>query len=391
MKILYILSSTTPFGGASKSFLTLIRFMKQTGVTPMVVVPDTEGLCAELKESDIAYHVAFFRWGVYPPLETLKDKILFIPRLFGRIYANWIGTHQIYHIAHSFKPDLIHTNVSVIDVGYRASRKLHIPHVWHVREYGDLDFHLHYMPTRRRFIQAIHHPGSYSICITNALAAYNGLSDFLQSRVIYNGIVPTAKNAPENTSLEREPYFLFAGHIEPAKGVFEMIRAYYSCVNKMNIRHSLWIAGKVTDSEYSNKIQAFIKQSHLEKDVVFLGELSNLPEYMQKAKAVIIPSLSEAFGRVMPEAMYNNALVIAYDNAGSKEQLDNGLLLTGEEIGLRYTTENELSRIMLHVANEGLQPFKEMVTRAQHTVCKLYSNDQYTEKVLSFYKFILQQ
>ena len=112
---------------------------------------------------------------------------------------------------------------------------------------------------------------------------------------------------------------------------------------------------------------------------------------MQKAKAVIIPSLSEAFGRVMPEAMYNNALVIAYDNAGSKEQLDNGLLLTGEEIGLRYTTENELSRIMLHVANEGLQPFKEMITRAQHTVCKLYSNDQYTEKVLSFYKFILQQ
>jgi len=391
MKILYILSSTTPFGGASKSFLTLIRFMKQTGVTPMVVVPDTEGLCAELKESDIAYHVAFFRWGVYPPLETLKDKILFIPRLFGRIYANWIGTRQVCAIARTFKPDIIHTNVSVITVGYRAAQKLHIPHVWHIREYGDLDFHLRYMPTRRQFIHALHRPGSYSICITNALASYNGLSDFLQSRIIYNGIVPTTKNAPRNISWERDPYFLFAGHIESAKGVKEMIRAYASCVNKMSIRHSLWIAGKVTNPEYFNEIQAFIKQSHLEKDIVFMGELSNLPEYMQKAKAVIIPSLSEAFGRVMPEAMYNNALVIAYDNAGSKEQLDNGLRLTGEEIGLRYTTEDELSRIMLHVANDGLQPYSEMIARAHRTVCELYSKERYTEKVLSFYKFILQQ
>ena len=112
---------------------------------------------------------------------------------------------------------------------------------------------------------------------------------------------------------------------------------------------------------------------------------------MQKAKAVIIPSHSEAFGRVMPEAMYNNTLVVAHNTAGSKEQLDNGLQLTGKETGLRYDSEEELSRLMLDIANEGLHPYADMIARAQQTVCELYSNEKYTENLLSFYKYILQQ
>ena len=391
MKILYVISSTTPFGGASKSFLTLVRYMQRMGVTPLVIVPDENGLCADLKESGIEYRVAFFRWGVSPPVDTVKDKLLFIPRIFGRLYANWKGTRQVCSIARTFEPDIIHTNVSVINIGYRAARKLHIPHVWHLREYGDLDFHWHYLPSRRHFIHALHKSGSYSICITHALAAYNGLLNSAQSRVIYNGIVPSVESAPQNTSLEREPFFLFAGHIEPAKGVYEMIRAYAACVNQMSTRHSLWIAGKVTVPDYFCEIQKLIREAHLENDIVFLGELSNLSEYMQKAKSVIIPSHSEAFGRVMPEAMYNNALVIAHDKAGSKEQLDNGLQLTGKEIGLRYADEEELSRLMLQVAKEGLHPYADMIARAQRTVCELYSNDQYTKNVLSFYKYIVQQ
>ena len=391
MKILYILSSTTPYGGASKSFLTLVRYMHHMGVTPLIVVPDGQGLCADLEKEGIAYRVAFFRWGVYPPTDTWKDKLLFIPRLFGRIYANWLGTRQVCSIARTFKPDIIHTNVSVINIGYRAARKMHIPHVWHIREYGNLDFHLHYFPTRRRFVQLLHQTGSYSICITHALAEYNELSDSSQSRVIYNGIVPSVTPASPGTSAERESFFLFAGHIEPAKGVYEMIRAYASCVHQMKIRHSLLIAGKATTPDYLSDIREFIKQSHLEKDIVFLGEISNIAEYMQKAKAVIIPSRSEAFGRVMPEAMYNNTLVVAHNTAGSKEQLDNGLQLTGKETGLRYDSEEELSQLMLDIANEGLHPYADMIARAQRTVCELYSNEKYTENMLSFYKYILQQ
>ena len=43
MNILYILHSTYPLGGASKSFLTLIKGVQEQGHTPIVVAPDADG------------------------------------------------------------------------------------------------------------------------------------------------------------------------------------------------------------------------------------------------------------------------------------------------------------------------------------------------------------
>ena len=50
MNILYILHSTYPLGGASKSFLTLIKGVQEQGHTPIVVAPDKEGVAITLQQ-----------------------------------------------------------------------------------------------------------------------------------------------------------------------------------------------------------------------------------------------------------------------------------------------------------------------------------------------------
>ncbi len=357
----------------------------------MVIVPDNKGLCSELEKEGIAYRVVFYRYSIYPPLRTMKDKLLFVPRLFGRIYANCIGTRQICTIANEFKPDIIHTNVSVITIGLHAAKKLHIPHVWHIREYGDRDFDMHYYPTRRHHIRALHRPDSYSICITCDLAEYNELTHWPASKVIYNGIIPSSTALPSPERENKESFFLYAGRIEPAKGIYELIEAYLDAFPHMQEKHRLLLAGKIADTTYYRQIQHVIDLSGLQQEIVFLGEINNPDDYMRRTKAVIVPSISEGFGRIMPEAMINGALVIARDNAGSKEQLDNGLRLTGDEIGLRYTTRNELSMLLQQVADSGLAPYADMIARAHHTVCTLYTNEKYAQNILDFYKQILKQ
>ena len=66
---------------------------------------------------------------------------------------------------------------------------------------------------------------------------------------------------------------------------------------------------------------------------------------MRQAKAIIIPSHNEGFGRCMPEAMFNGCLCIGHDTGGTKEQMDNGTEATGEDIALRYQTEDQLTDI----------------------------------------------
>ena len=147
LKVLYILSSTSIHGGASKSFMVMLDRLRILGVEAFVVLPNTEGLYQELKAQGVSVRAYTYRMAVYPPCNDVKDFLLWLPRLCGRLIVNHQATRQVEQLCKQIHPDIIHTNVSVIDIGYRAAQHLRIPHVWHIREYGDLDFHLYHYPT----------------------------------------------------------------------------------------------------------------------------------------------------------------------------------------------------------------------------------------------------
>ena len=389
MRIIYILSSTTPFGGASKSFLNLMACFVKMDVTPLVITPDNNGLCTQLDELGIPHRSLFYRYGTYPQIETKKDRLLFIPRLCGRVFANIIGTIQLYKIAKKFGPDIIHTNVSIITIGYRVARILHIPHIWHIREFVDKGLNMRFYPTQNCHLRALLKPLSYSICITNDIAKYLHLDGCPQSRVIYNGIITSGMQEEALSNDKRENVFFYAGHIEPIKGVMEMIVAFGRSIGFMKERHQLVLAGKLTNPNYYEQVKSKIAEMHIENDVRFLGEISNVQDWMRKSKAVVIPTICEGFGRVMPEAMSVGALVIAHNTAGSKEQLDNGKELTGNEIGLRYNNANELTDCFISVANNDMTQYDPMRIYAKKTINHYYTIEQYSMNVYAFYKDIL--
>lgn len=386
MRVIYILSPTKPFGGAARSLLNTITLLKQASVEALVVMPDKGEMCSRLDELGVEYKVLDYRFGVYPPVQSFSDWILFLPRLIGRIALNHRAAREVCAIARLFKPDLIHTNVGVVTVGYIAARRLHLPHVWHIREYGDHSYNFRFYPSNEAHLRALQQ--SYTICISRDLARYNGLEGNERSRVIYNGVVP-AKEEADNTATKRENSFLFIGRIERGKGIKEMLEAFVRSLSAMQTKHRLLLAGSVTDRQYFDELTQIITQAQAGKEIVFLGEIGRPEEYIRKAKAVIVPTQYEGFGRVMPEAMCLGTPVIAYNNAGSKEQMDNGVRLTGQKIALSYTTADELVERLVEVADNGLQLLLPMIARARQTVSTLYTNEQNAQQVLAFYNDIL--
>ena len=175
MKVLYILSGTTKYGGATKAFMNLLNGVIKDGITPIVFCPDNKGIYEDLISMGIKVEFSNFRFSAWPERDSFVDILLWIPRFFHHTFITLIAYYKLLFFTKREKPDIIHSNVSVIDIGYRVAKKLGIKHIWHIREYGDLiiDFY----PSYKNFISKVNSSYNFSIVITNGIQLHHKLPD----------------------------------------------------------------------------------------------------------------------------------------------------------------------------------------------------------------------
>ena len=394
MKILFILHSGGANEGSGKAFCRFLPLLIDRGVEPLVIVPTREGgLYDILSQSNVAvvttkYH---YRFSVFPPSSTWRDRLLFLPRLCGRWVVNTYSLIQLLCIAKNFRPDAIHTNTSVCAIGYQVSRLLHIKHIWHIREYGALDFNNYYYPSRQWQLSRYRKNNSYTLCITKDIQRYNLLEHDITSRVVYDGVLP------QNTIVykpQKQPHLLFVGYLSEGKGLLRLFEAYAVYKQRCPRPLPLWLAGKSSSELFMNRLDVFIKDHNLSNDLCFLGLRQDVLQLYSDATALIVPSLSEGFGFITAEAMFSGCLVVGHDVAGTKEQFDNGVELIGEEIALRYTQQEQLVQHLLDITDAVEKGtftahYEPMILRAQQVVQQLYTSERNAEQIYQFYQDIL--
>lgn len=388
MKVLYITHTTSLTDGSTKSFLNLIEGLQIKGIIPLVVCPNKEGLYKYLQHKNIDVVYVKYRFNMFPTYKSLKDFLLFIPRILATLVFNILALFTLYFkVLKDVKPDIIHTNVSVINIGYYISRIFKIKHVWHIREYQDVDFGIKTIPSKSQFSDMLNRHNDNCICITADIKKSFNLEGS-NTHVIYNGI-KSSKDLIFDS--QKENYFLFTGRVEKAKGLYHVVKAYISFIENNNATPcKLQIAGKIVDPEYYTKIISLIKAHSAMESIVFLGEVENVDYLMQKAKALIVGSLCEGFGRITSEAMFNGCLVIGNNTGGTKEQFDNGLISSGKEIGLRYHNEAELTQELTNIFKNGIQSYYPMILRSQRVVSELYSTQSNISHVYRLYLNVLE-
>ncbi len=390
MKVLYIVPSTNTSYGSTKSFLTLLDGLSRKGIEPHIVTPDRDDLYGVLQSRGYNVLSLRYRLSTYPDFATLRDKILFLPRLVARRIIERSAVRSIVDYCQRNDIQLIHTNVGLLTCGYTAARRLHLPHIFHIREYADIDFGYRHYPSRRVFYNRLNAPGNYTICITRGIQEYHRLQP-PASRVIYNGIQTDLSPFTPHPSPLTSRYLLFAGRIEPSKGAMQVIEAFDACCQQITASDvQLKIAGDIENAAYYNQLQTYVAEHHLQNRVQFLGNRTDLAQLMQSALATIVASAFEGFGRCLPEAMLAGCLTIGRNTTGTKEQYDNGLSRCGQEIGLRYETTSQLANLMQQVIEAPADAFDSMKECARATVLQLYSTQTYVDSVYDFYQEILK-
>lgn len=374
MKILFIASGGHLYGD-NKSLLQTLIAMKDY-IEPLVCIVQ-EGLMAEeLKINNIRY--VKIRNTMCPHRLKLGETRYFyrLSRFPFYFIRSVITYSQILKYVKVFHPDIIHSNNGFIYAGCIVSKKMKIPHVWHLREYIDKD-HGMKVPRLRYFKNNIER--SYCIAVSKGVFKHWSLKE-KKDVVIYDGIF--ARNELLPYSLHKGNYFLFSGRLIETKGVKELVKIFIEfskCTSS-----SLLIAGE-GDDDYVKSIKDMVANANLENRIIFMGFVKDIRDLMANAKALIVPSYFEAQGRITAEALLLGCFVIGKNTGGTKE------LLEINNSGILYDTEEELMSALKRVdamnecylANLNI---KAKENSMQNFLCEVNAKNMY-----DFYKSVINK
>ena len=371
--VLYICGSG--FSGAEKSLLDLITSVADY-VNPIVLVPSIgetfevftnrgiHCICHRYSDSWIPFGhwIKFF---VFPwRLKTIKYFRYDIPCVY---FVKGITANQ--HV------DLIHTNYSLTAFGTLLSRRVNLPHVWHVREY-----------LIRPYIKGRIFMGRFWLrkMINNASArivSSTPCSDFWQLKKDNTYMINDAVRRVKECCYikEKQKYVLFCSSIvRESKGIFTAIHAYsLSGLNALGIR--LRVVGKKT-CEIEKQISSMVSEYKCADMVDFIPEQKNVKPLFANAMAYINPSVSEGMGRTTAEAMFYGCPVVARASGGTLDLIKHG------ETGWLFNTEKECAELLNLVCSTSQE---QIILRAQEFAKQNLSIENYGDKIMEVYHKVL--
>lgn len=229
------------------------------------------------------------------------------------------------------KVGVIYSNSSAESYGFLLSKFLGIKHVWHVREFGYLDYGLrHFLGDRfKRFLLG---RTSLVIAISRAIESYVKTEN---CKLIYNGVVNSNDIATVKSLRFCETGIRLGvvGLISHAKNQLIAIEAIKR-LRRKGYLVSLDVWGDVGDVSYKKELDVFIAENRLESFVNFNGFETNKDHIYSSMDILVMSSPYEAFGRVTIEAMSRGIVVVGNNTGGTVELIEDnksGLLYSGVE------------------------------------------------------------
>jgi glycosyltransferase involved in cell wall biosynthesis len=326
------LTHYTELYGANLSLLGLIDGLRRFGHSCAVICPEHGDLLDALASRGVAAAVLPFAWWLNPrPTARGAAK---------RFLANLRRLPKLVEQITEWKSDLVYSNSSVFCVGALAAARLGLPHVWHIREFGDRDYDLVPDAGRNIFRRALL-TADATIFVSQALKqAILGARTAQSAHVIYNGVASEAvfderRRKAQALHRRRRPFtFVLVGRFRESKGQHIAIKAFAQVTKGHKDVRLLLVggAGLTGDQSYLAMCRQRVQALRLADRIEFWGYIRDVERAYLAADAALMCSRNEAMGRVTVEAMSACRPVIGFESGGTPELIENdrtGLLYRG--------------------------------------------------------------
>lgn len=322
MKVLLVTHDANFSGGANRSLFTNIQVLRnEYGVDFLVLLPSKNGaLNKKLDEISVKWiYTKYF--GVVSGLRHDGKDILRVLKIHIGYYLEKIKARIIANKVKDENIDLVYTNTRLPMIGANIAKMLGVPHISHVREFGTVepmwghwDFKTMYNNCNKIILisnalqgQFLEHVPSEKLIVSQ-----NGI-DYPSTTFRYNDLSNDVLN------------IIVVGRLVPDKAQEEAILAVnYIIKNKLIkkkvILHIVGSSPKRTHIEwYEEKIRKLVNDLQLDDNVIFHGEVSDMPKIRSGMDIEIMCAICETFGRVTVEAMRSGLMVIGSNTGGTLE------------------------------------------------------------------------
>ena len=136
--ILFITHDTSLFG-ANQSLINMISSLKSENVILKIVFPERGPICELFDDLGIEYLIVKYKNEAIDAGKGIIVNFFNFLRLINKFFLNTIALKQLQKIVRLHEITIVHSNSSVVGIGYELAKLENIRHVWHLREYIDLD------------------------------------------------------------------------------------------------------------------------------------------------------------------------------------------------------------------------------------------------------------
>jgi glycosyltransferase involved in cell wall biosynthesis len=275
-----------------------------------VILPHEGTMCNALKIRSVPYSlIPQYNW-IGTKFNSIRERLKYFIR-------TKVALQKTVSLIRKYKPVFLFTNTQAPFVGAKAAFIAKCQHVWWIHEFGEEDFGFSIgLGHRKSAYELIQKWSILIICNSYAVAEkFRYLMPQANIKVNYQ---PVSWN-PVSRRISTKGKYLMFGQLTPAKGHLEVIEAMRQCLISGKKISSLYIIGPCHDKEYLKNLIHSIEEAGLKEwitiDVGFFEKESILPQF----EVLLLPSRSEAFGRVIIEASKAGLRVVVKNVGGAKE------------------------------------------------------------------------
>ena len=232
-----------------------------------------------------------------------------------------------------------------------------------------------------------------NVCIAVSQRLREKIIDYggedLSVEVVYNGADPSVFAPVPKREARRKlnipidgDILLYVGNLISVKGVDDLINVFDQ-VRKQRKQMRLYIVG---EGERQNFLKEMVKNRGLGNNVVFVGRRphSEIPLWLSAANCLVMPSLSEGFPTLLPEAMMIGIPIVGTNVGGIPEILIDsvtGILVPPGDVEALVTGINRL-------ADEGLA--ERLAYQARQIALSKFTWESNARRMLEIYQSLIR-
>lgn len=376
-KVLIVFHDSNVKSGATASMLDLLaKLIQYKELEVKALIPESGNLASELRNRKIDFINRKFYSGRYS-IRSFRETILSFPKAALKLIITLCSFIRIKNQLSDV--DVVYVNTSDNYMGLLISIFFGKKTIFHLREFGVEDQKQKHVITDFIYYWLVNKFSAKVIVISDALKEkIKQRIDNNKLCLVYDDVNISDTKLAEKSNGNTHT-FVIVGTLCEGKGQYLAIKAFRTLINDGYDAY-LKIIG-ADDNQYGDYLKRVVIDCDLDNRVEFTGFVDDPNAVKFQQDICLVPSLSEAFGRVTIESMASGMVVIASDSGASKELIKdgvNGFLFTSGSV-------ESLTEVLKKVIDTDLADLNKLSLNAK-LESKKYTSGRAAEKIFSIIK-----